>query len=183
MTATSSTATSIERPRKFITSKPRTTVAFIKSPRNITFRSRKLPPKMSFINITTPTAFTGETTGYNTGDVNITTLPVLNNSTQESTLKKELIVALSTTIAAVFLSVAIYVCNLCVCVRYDRLCGLCSTAICVCRKISDSNLQRVRFPTNRERIRFPTNRDVETLSADSLELFSLPLHEKSEWNI
>ena len=95
-------------------------------------------------------------------------------------LKIELIVALSTTTAAVFLSVTICVCNLCVCVKYDRSCGLCLRAICVCRKIPESNLQRIRFPTNREGIRFPTNRDVETLSADSLELFSLPPHEKSQ---
>ena len=74
VTATSSTATSTDRPSKFITSKPRTTVPVTKNPRNITFRSRKLPPKISFINITT-----GETTGYNTDDVNITTLPFLSN--------------------------------------------------------------------------------------------------------
>ena len=144
--ATSSTATSMDRPSKFITSKPRTTVAVTKSHRNTTFHSRKLPPKMSFINITTSTASTGEITGYNIDDMNIITLPVLSNSSQESTLKIEIIVALSTITAGVFFSVTICVCNLCVCVKYDRSCGLHLRAICVCGKIPDSHLQRIRFP-------------------------------------
>ena len=154
--------------KKAPTSTARPTEQVTRNYRNITFRTRKFPPKIEIITvITTTESVTTEDAVETTVADTSTALTVV---TQESGVRINFSMAIATTSILLALSITTCVLNVCCCVRYERSCGACLRGVCVCKRRASH--------VSGQRIHFPTNRDIETLSAESLELFSL--HEKCQ---
>ena len=143
----------------------RQTVSTIPGP-NTTHQRIVLNTRKPLLQLTTQTQQTTDVT--TDGDLESTSIP-LNNTKDGHRFQMDVVIALCSTSALLVISVCACFVNFCFRMGYDRTTN--QFTCCVrCRK--------TRPTRNRTHILFPTNNSIETLSADSVELFTTSFHDK-----